>query len=175
MSGESADDAAGEPAGFEPGPSNLGRGLTLAAALAAAVTLAPSLPAVAVGVVAVGLFAVALRRGSRRALGVATGALVCGLLVGGIYGTPPELLVVSAGATVLAWDVGDTALGVGEQLGRRARSERLELVHAAASLAVAVVGGAVAYTVFRLAGGGRPLLAVVLLLLGATMIVAVLR
>lgn len=165
--------AADQP--FDTGPSNLGQALTLAAALAAAVSLLPSLPAVGLGAVGVGLFALALRRHSRRALGVGVATLVLALLVGGVYGTPPELLVVSTGATILAWDVGDTALAVGEQLGRRARTERLELVHAAAGLAVAVVGGAVAYGVFRLAGGGRPLLAVVLLLFGGTVIVAALR
>ncbi|WP_255197382.1 DUF7519 family protein [Halorarius litoreus] len=160
---------------FVAGPSNVGQGLTLAAGLVAALALAPVVPAIGIGVLATGLFAYALREQSRRTLGVAVAVLVVGLLVGGVYGTPPELLVISAAATVLAWDVGDNALSVGEQLGRRARTERLELVHAAASLAVAVVGAAFVYGVFRVAGGGQPLLAVFLLLFGATLIVAVLR
>lgn len=166
----------GEDAGtFEAGPSGLGRGLTVIAGLLASVSLAPVLPAIGVGMVATATLAYALREGSERLLGAGVATLVVALLLGGVLGTPAELLVIAAGATVLAWDVGDNALGVGEQLGRNARTDRLELVHAAASLAVAVVGSAVAYGVFRLAGGGRPVLAVVLLLLGATILVAVLR
>lgn len=160
---------------FEAGPSSLGRGLTVAAGLLASVSLAPALPAVGVGVLATGALAYALRVRSGRVLGVGVATLVVALLLGGVLGTPAELLVIAAGATILAWDVGDNALGVGEQLGRTARTARLELVHAAASLAVAVVGAAVAYAVFGLAGGGRPVLAVVLLLLGATILVGVLR
>lgn len=162
-------------ASFETGPSNVGQGLTLAAALVAAVALVPVPTAVGIGVLATGLFAAGLRRESRRLLDTAAGTLVAALLVGGVYGVPAELLVVSTAAAVLAWDVADNTLTVGAQLGRRARTERLELVHAAATLSVAVVGSAFAYGVYRLAGGGRPLLAVVLLLLGATLIVAVLR
>lgn len=160
---------------FDTSPSNVGQGMALVAALVAAAALAPVPPAVGVGVLSTGLFALGLRRQSHRLVDAAAGLLVGALLVAGVYGTPAELLVVSTAAAVLAWDVADNALTVGEQLGRRARTERLELVHAAATLAVAVVGSAFAYGVFELAGGGRPLLAVVLLLLGSTLIVAVLR
>lgn len=160
---------------FEAGPSSLGRGLTLVAGLLASVSLAPVLPAVAVGVLATAMLAYGLHARSGRVLSVGVAMLVVALLLGGVLGTPTELLVIATGATILAWDVGDHALVVGEQLGRNARTERLVLVHAATSLAVAVVGSAVAYTVFRLVGGGRPLLAAVLLLLGATILVAVLR
>lgn len=170
-----SDRRAGDAETFDPGPSDLGTGLTLAAALLAAAALAPVAVAVATGVAATAVVAVGLRVGSRRVLGAGVAVLVVALLLGGVAGTPPELLLVAAAATVLAWDVGDTTLTVGEQLGRTARTARLELVHAAASLAVAAVGAALAYAVFRLAGGGRPMLAVVLLLLGATLIVASLR
>jgi hypothetical protein len=149
--------------------------LTLAAALVAAVALVPVPTAVGIGVLATGLFVAGLRRESTGLVDAAAGTLVAALLVAGVFGAPAELLVVSTAAAVLAWDVADNALTVGEQLGRNARTERLELVHAAATLTVAIVGSAFAYGVFRLAGGGRPLLAVVLLLLGATLIVAVLR
>lgn len=176
MSDEPSEPTVSDDAGaFVAGPSNVGQGLTLLAALLAAGTLVPVGSAVGVGLVAVVVFAVALRRRSRTALGLGVATLVVALLVGGVSGTPPELLVVSTAAAVLAWDVGDNALAVGEHLGRRARTERLELAHAAGTLAVAVVGSAFAYGVFRLAGGGRPLLAVVLLLFGSTLIVAVLR
>ena len=160
---------------FDTSPSNVGQGLTLAAALVAAIALTPVPVAVGVGVLATAVFAVGLRRESRRLLDTAAGTLVAALLVGGVYGVPAELLVLSTATAVLAWDVADNALTVGEQLGRAARAERLELVHAAATLTVAVVGSAFAYGVYQLAGGGRPLLAVVLLLLGSTLIVAVLR
>lgn len=172
---EAAASANGAAGTFEAGPSSLGRGLTLVAGLLASVSLAPALPAVAVGVLATVTLAYGLQARSGRVLGFGVATLVVALLLGGVLGTPAELLVIATGATILAWDVADSALVVGEQLGRKARTERLELVHAAASLAVAVVGSAVAYAVFRLAGGGRPLLAVVLLLLGATILVAVLR
>lgn len=160
---------------FEPGPSNLGRGLTLFAGLLASVSLAPALPAVGLGVLGTSVLAYGLRARSGRTLGAGVATLVVALLVGGVLGTPAELLVLAAAATILAWDVGDNALSVGEQLGRNARTARLELVHAAASLAVGVIGSAAAYAVYRLVGGGHPILAVVLLLLGATILVTALR
>lgn len=164
-----------EAEGFDPGPSTLGQGLTLAVGLAAALSLAPVVPAVLVGALGAVIQTGGLRVRSERIVGAGATALVAGLLVGGVSGTPPELLVIAAATTLVAWDVADNTRSVGEQLGRNARTERLELAHAAASLSVASIAAAAVYTVFRLSGGGAPLVAVVLLLIGATLIVAALR
>lgn len=56
-------------------------------------------------------------------------------------------------ASVVAWDAGEHAIGVGEQLGRAATTWRLELVHVAASALVGVAAVAVVHATRTVALG----------------------
>ncbi|WP_425499573.1 DUF7519 family protein [Halogeometricum luteum] len=136
--------------------------------VAAAGALAPA--GVGVLVLAVGLF-----RASRRVVTVGAAALFLGVLYAGARGGAPEPLLLGALGTVVSWDAAEYAVGVGEQLGRDADTTRLTLVHTATTLAVGVVGAAVAYAVFLSVGGGQPVAALVLLLFGVVALVAALR
>jgi uncharacterized membrane protein YgaE (UPF0421/DUF939 family) len=64
---------------------------------------------------------------------------------------------------------------MGTQLGAGTRTRRAEAVHAAGTLLVGVVAGLVGYVVFRLSGGGKPVTAVVVLLVGALVLTLALR
>jgi hypothetical protein len=124
------------------------------------------------GLLAVG---VGLLTGGRRTLGAGGTLLVGGVLFAGVQGAGPETLLFGLLTAVLAWDVGEHGIGVGEQLGREADTTRLELVHAGASTFVGVVAAGVGYGAYLGATGGQPVTALVFLLLGAVMLVSVLR
>lgn len=167
--------ADGDGAEFETGPSSIGVALTVAASLAAVVPLAGAPMGLGAGLFGAVLVGAGVRIERSRAFGLGVVALGGGVLLAGLSGAAPWVVVAATAGTLLAWDVGDTALVVGEQLGRAAPTARLELVHATATAIVLAVGAGVAYAVFYLMEGGRPTLALALLLLGATLLAATLR
>lgn len=157
-------------------PSTLGSSIALFAGVASLLGLAlASIEALAVGLLGLALLAGGLFAPARRLVTLAGACFLLALLVAGVRGGGPEPLLAAALGAVLAWDVAEFALGVGEQLSREADTARLEGVHAATSLLVGVVGAGVVYGVYLAGGGGQPASAVVFLLFGAVVLVAVLR
>ena len=153
--------------GADHRPSKISTGLAVGAAGVAAVTgLGGSGGWIGLAPLGAAVVAVGLWRGDRRLLTAGCGALFCAALVTGLSGVAPARVVLSVGATLVAWDVGEHAITVGEQLGRRATTWRLELLHAAGTLAVATVGVGVVSLLFVLGGGGQPLVALLCLLVG---------
>lgn len=144
---------------------------TVAAAAAGLVDTLALLPAAA-GVI---LVLVGCLRATRRVVTWGGGLLLLGTLVAGVRGASVESLLVALLASVLAYDVAEHGIGIGEQLGREAETGRLVGVHAAATLAVGVVGAGFGYGVYTAAGGGQPVTALVLLLLSGVALVAALR
>lgn len=157
-------------------PPLVGSSLSLVAAavalVAATLTAQSAVVPAAAGVLLLG---VGLYRASRRFVTLGSAALFVGVLLAGVRGGVPEAVLLAALATVLAWDTADHALGIGEQLGREADSSRLVLVHAATTLLVGAFGSAVCYAAYLAVGGGQPVSALVLLLLGAVALVSALR
>ncbi|MFC7204487.1 hypothetical protein ACFQJC_13250 [Haloferax namakaokahaiae] len=157
-------------------PTRTGTALSLSAAGIATLALAFSATTAALGgVAAVALLAAGLTRGSRRLLDVAGGLLFVGLLAGGALGGSTEALLVAAIASILAWDLAENSLTVGDHLGRETDTTRLELVHGATTLVVLTLGAAVVYVIGIVASGGQPVAAVVLLVVGAIALVAGIR
>lgn len=108
-----------------------------------------------VGTVAAFLVAVAVvpvvDRWPRQLLKIGSGLLFLSVLLGGLVSLGPlSTLLVGAVAALLVWDVGEHAIGIGEQLGRTAPTTRIELTHLAASLLVGVVAIVVGLAVTRL-------------------------
>jgi hypothetical protein len=157
-------------------PSPLGGSVSTVAATLATLAVATASPTAA-GVAAVGvvLFAAALVRGSRRFVAGGAALLGVAVLYAGVVGSGVSALVVALWLGVVAWDVGEHAIGVGEQLGRGADSRRVELVHLAGSTFVGALGTAVGYGAYRASTGGQPVVALVFLLLGVVALVAALR
>ncbi|EMA02392.1 hypothetical protein C439_07415 [Haloferax mediterranei ATCC 33500] len=150
--------------------------MSLSAASLATLALAFTTTMAAAGaLVATVILAASLVRSSRRVLDVAGGLFFLSLVVGGMSGPGAEPILLAAIASILAWDLGENALSVGDHLGRETDTTRLELVHAAATLLVLTVGAGVVYGVDAVASGGQPIAAVVLLLLGAVALVSVVR
>lgn len=96
---------------------------------------------VGLAVLAVGLFVFA----SRRLVKAGTGLLFLSVLTVGVVRQPPLATLLGSGVlTVLAWDAGENAIGLGDQLGRRASTYRVEAVHLGGTAlvgALAVAGG----------------------------------
>lgn len=83
--------------------------------------------------------------GSRRLVKAGAGLLFLSVLVVGIVRRPSLTTLLGGGVlSVLAWDVGENAVGLGSQLGRRASTYRVETVHLGGTALVgvlALVGG----------------------------------
>lgn len=114
-------------------------------------------------------------RGRRRAVTAGAFVVFVGVLLAGLRDAPAARVLVGTVAAVLAWDLGEQAINVGEQVGRAATTRRGELAHAAGSTLVGTLAASVGLATFGLAGGGRPVAALVLLLAGAVALTAALR
>ncbi|WP_267642764.1 DUF7519 family protein [Haloarchaeobius amylolyticus] len=145
------------------------------AALAAILTASVGVLGGALGMLAL---APGVVLGSRRLVHLGAVGLLAGLVFAGATGTAPSaelLMLVGTTATVLAWDVGQNAIGLGEQLGREAETTRAELAHIGGSAVVGTLTGGVAYAVYQVATEGQPVSALALLLLAVVILTTALR
>jgi hypothetical protein len=129
--------------------AGVGLGVVDTSAPGARLRLLPGL----VGVALVGAAVAPLRgAGSRRLLKLGVAAVFVGVLAAGVLRALAvgPALVASVGA-VLAWDLGEHAVGVGEHLGRAAGTLPIQVTHAAGSL---VVGGVAVFAGRAVAGVG---------------------
>lgn len=122
----------------------------------------------AVGLVGAALFVAGMGFGSRKTVDLGCLVLFGGVVVGGLDGAL-EVTLLGTVAAVVAWDLGGSAIDLGDQLGRETSTVRLEAVHAASTLVVGLASVTLGYTVYVVAAAGQPVDALVLLLLaGAT-------
>lgn len=156
-------------------PATFGGWVSASAALVALVSGGlSSWPALAVGAVGLALVGAGLVRGLDTAITLGAVCLVASALVAAVGGAPPALVLVGVAASVVAWDVGGTAVGVGAQLGHDADTVRLEAVHAGASVVVGAVTAGVGYGLYRVGTGGQPIVALLFLVLAAVLLAAAL-
>lgn len=115
-----------------------------------------------------------LREGWARPLVTAGSALLLvGVVASGVvYGASQVPLLAAMVATVLAWDLGEQAINMSEQVGRAARTRWVELLHGGAS---AAVGGSVVVLalVVRQVDLGTVPFAGLFVLLGAAVVLTV--
>lgn len=155
-------------------PSRTSAGIALVAGgVAIAVVSSPT--ATLIGGAGVVLLLIGVVQGWRRAVSVGSFIVFLGVVYAGLQDAPPEELLLAGASTVIAWDVGEQSINVGEQLGRAASTARGELVHTASSTVVGVITVSFGYLVFRLGTGGQPLTALVILLTAVIALVAAVR
>lgn len=170
------DDSDADPVDPAHRPAVVTGGLSIVALLLAVFASVFYSPYVlAGGVVGLMVVGAGLQRGSRRAVTLGAAAVLTGLLAGGIDGVPPVPMLASVTATVLAWDAGHHAIGIGDQLGREATTIRAELPHVGGTVLVGLVAGAGSYAVFRVGPSGQPAAAVIAMLFGAVLLLATLQ
>ncbi|WP_435335150.1 DUF7519 family protein [Haloarchaeobius sp. TZWWS8] len=172
-------DAGGARTEVDRRPARLSALVTLGAgalaALAAALTASVGALGAAVGMAAL---AVGVVLGSQRLVHLGAAGLFGGLVFAGATGGGPAaelLLLVGTTASVLAWDVGQNAISIGQQLGREAETTRAELAHVAGSTVVGALTAGVAYGVYVVSTGGKPLPALALLLVAVVILTTALR
>ena len=127
------------------------------------------------GLIGLALLALGLHRGVRLAVDLGGGVIFIGVVLGGLQGLSPEASVIGAVGALLAWDLANSAVELGEQLGRETSTDRLEAVHIVTSLAVGLLSATVGYGVFVFSGAGQPLGVIVLLILAVVFLIAGLR
>lgn len=114
--------------------------------------------------------------GSRRLVKGGTAFVVVSVFVTGIVQKPSLVTLLAAGvATVLAWDLGENAIGLGVQLGRRAGTRRAEAVHALGSVAVGLVAILAGRTVDGVGSPGLPIGVFALLVIGLVVLAGALH
>lgn len=130
-----------------------------------------------VGVFVLGLALVPVRgSGSRTLVKVGTGAAFVAVLAAGLFRLAPlRTLLVAGTGTVVAWDAGERAINVGEQLGRVAATRRTEAVHAVGSLLVGGVAVGTGSVVAGVGSPGLPLAALAALLVSVLLLTAALH
>ncbi|WP_254272272.1 DUF7519 family protein [Haloarcula marina] len=146
---------------------SVAHGVTAVAEFGARAELVPGL----VGLVLLGLGVRPLsQRFARRFVSAGLAALVVGVLLAGVFQRAgPTLLLAAAASAVVAWDLGEHGIGLGEQLRADARTREVELLHGGASASFGAVLVVAATLLF--AGGGRDLpLSVLALLLAAAVV-----
>ncbi|WP_396610526.1 hypothetical protein ACH9L7_09760 [Haloferax sp. S1W] len=157
-------------------PTRPGTAMSLSAAGLSVLVLSLGSPTAAVVSLLAGVtLAGGLTRGSRRVLDVAGGLYFLSLVAAGVGTAGVEILLLAAITSILAWDIGENALSVGDHLGRETETTRLEVVHAATTVLVLTVGAGVVFALGLAASGGQPVTAVVLLLVGVIALVAGMR
>ena len=108
-----------------------------------------------------------VRRGwERRLIATGTGLIFVAVVTSGVVQTTDLWpLLVAGAATIVAWDITENAVSLGDQVGEDARTLRAELTHGAATGLVA--GGAIllVYAVQSLGVDGLPFAALAALLL----------
>lgn len=155
-------------------PPRLSAAISVGAAILGALATAPfALLAIPFGFVGAVLVAGGLFYARSRAwLTVGVAMILGGSLISGGYGViPVELMILGVGSTLVAWDAGQHGITIGHQLGRGARTERLEIVHVAATTIFVGLVGLFAYALFLLGASGQPAAAVSLALIGVLLLV----
>jgi hypothetical protein len=157
-------------------PSRLSGALaTVVAAVAAVLAGSVSGPALAVGLLGVAHVAAGVTVDSAKSVGF--GAVVCfgAAMFAGVAGGGEVAVVGATLGAVLAWDLGEQAINVGEQVGRDATTTSGEFGHAAASLAIGLTAAAGVIGVYRVATSGLSSTALVALSLAAVLLIVALR
>lgn len=172
-SAEIGDEERRETVSVDHSPSRFSQLVTVGAALLGAGMMAPfsgfSIPFGIVGVLLVGMGIG--KTYSRRWVSVGVAMILVGALISGAYGfVPAELILVGVGATLIAWDVGQHGLSVGEHLGRQTQTVRLETVHAASTTLFVGCASIFTYAVYLAGGTGQPASAVALALTGVILV-----
>jgi hypothetical protein len=118
-----------------------------------------------------------VRSGWERPLVTAGTALVFVTVVtsGVVRGASEVQLLLAGVATVLAWDLGEQAVSLGKQVGRRARTRRAELAHGAGTLVAGAAVLVAALGVAALDVSGLSLTGFVALLIAAFALVVAIR
>lgn len=124
-----------------------------------------------------GLLLIAAGVFSSRSGPVTAGVLVqvAGLILAGLNGLSPTAVLFGLATALIAWDTGQFAITVGEQVGVENVSMRTELIHAGATALVVGATAVVAHGIFSVVADGQPFAALAALAVAALLLVLAIR
>lgn len=116
----------------------------------------------------------AARRGYERFLiSAGTGGILLSVFVAGmVQGAAVPAMLAATASTVAAWDCGEQAINLGQQIGRQATTWRAELVHDGAGLVVGGLGVGLGLAFVTAGVSGLPLMGLTTLLAAAVVLAA---
>ena len=157
-----------------PAPA-AGRFAVLGALVVVVAGFVGSVTAAVIGVPGFVLVVVGIRTGRRLAITAGATFLLASTLAAGVLDASIPAVVVATIGTVLAWDMGRTAIDMGHQLGTAAVSSRPASLHAVATVVAGSLSAGIGYGVYRGTTSGQPAIAVIFLLLSVVVLVYVLE
>lgn len=167
-----------EPVDLDLRPARIGQGITIGAALIGVVLSAPfTILALPFGIAGLAIAAISMTYNpSKGWLSIGTALMFSGVLISGAFGVlPAEIILLSVASIIVAWDAGQHAISLGNQIGRSSQSHRNQLVHTAATvLGITIASGAL-FTVYVIGGDGYPAPAVGVIIVGIVVAAWVLR
>jgi len=141
---------------FDVGAPEPGVPITAIPATIAILATAVAIPAAVLALLGASLMIVGVRRGNRRLHTMGAAASFAGVLFATALGAAPALALLGGACAVLAWDAGEHAIGLGQQVGRDADARRAVLVHTGASSLAAIGIVLLTTVVYLLARTGQP-------------------
>lgn len=115
-----------------------------------------------------------LLQAARSWLAAGAFVLVGATALGAFTATDPLPVLGGVALAFVAWDCGEYAVALGEQVGRRGATLRQELRNAGTSVAVAAVAVGGGWTTLAVAPGGVPVVALVVLVVALVLLLVLL-
>lgn len=156
-------------------PTRLSQLLAVGSSLLALILLATSVPAILFAASGTVSLIGGIRIGKQQAVLLGATALSVAILLASVSGAQPIPLLIATVANVLAWDSGERAITLGEQLGGKASTQEIEVMHSATTGGVLTAAALGSYIVFRITTGAQPALALVTLLIAALLLIVALE
>ena len=116
-----------------------------------------------------------IRRGSRGILTLGGLGLLIGVVLVGLLGAHPTLLLIGVITVALTWDISENGITVGERLGRKAETHQIEIAHIATTIGITTLSAGSAYSVYQLSIEGESPVILVTLLISAVVLTIGLR
>lgn len=146
----------------------LGQSVARTAGVSASLELLPGIVGLLILVLGLGA---AVPGRERSFITIGTGMVLLGVFFSGIvYGASMGRLLAATVATVVAWDLGEQAVNLGEHVGRQARTWQVEAVHGGAAVLVGVIAVVAAFGIYHINITGVPLGGLSALLVGGVVL-----
>ena len=118
---------------------------------------------------------IALVRASYRLTSLGAVGMILASVATSLGGVPAWSVLMSVVGAVVAGDAARTAISVGNQLGRNAKTSRLESVRLVSSIGVGIISVVIGYGLYLFAEVDQPTTAIVFLVIAAVLLMQALR
>lgn len=129
---------------------------------------------IVLGLLSVLVVAISVLNGGRSWLAAGTLVLIAAIVLAVFEEGPTLSTLTGLALAFVVWDCGEYAIGLGQQVGRAGETARQEIFHGGISIAVAVAGVTVGWTIVTIAPSDIPLVSILPLGIGCLFLLVVL-